>query len=114
MGNSLKTHKFEEIKEQLEKATDWVIGLELEYKTTRIGKYKKDIELVVASLKENRIDKLTTDEAFPQVMNSLYEIDEFIQIYKTLHSVNNLNFLKPKLKYVLGGPPSLSSENEGT
>lgn len=111
MKYSFKTHTFEDKKKLLDIAVKWLEALNIQYSSSRIGQYKRDIDFIIKKINEDKISELTTTQKFPQLINSLYETDEIILIYKGLSKLEDTNSIKDKVKTIAKGPTDILDES---
>lgn len=111
MKYSFKTHPFEEKKKLLDIAVRWFESLNVQYSSSRIGQYKRDIDFMIKKIAGDKISELTTTDKFPQIINSLYETDEIILIYKGLSKLQITNDIKNNLSTIAKGPADILNES---
>ncbi|MGH8003570.1 MAG: hypothetical protein ACRECJ_02450 [Limisphaerales bacterium] len=85
--DNFKVLTFKQKAEEFEKAAHWLSELGLPYKPTRIGKYKKDILALVEAYNNNTIDNLIKKREYPNLINSLIEVDQLTFIYRGLGKI---------------------------
>lgn len=82
MNGPLQTISYESIDEDLKAALSWLDNLGIDYNKTRIRTYEKDIESLINIYNTKNIEAARRE--FPKICNSLYEVSEFIVLYKGL------------------------------
>lgn len=107
-GNSTIITPFNEVNDAVQKVVGWLNDIGIDVTRTRIGKYRKDITLLIKLLKEDNRDEL--NRRYPTMANSLYEANELISIYRGLKKIKSEN-LVAKLKDLLKGPEWFVDEN---
>lgn len=104
----MKITPFNEVNEAVQKAVDWLSNIGIDVTRTRMGEYRKNITLLVDLLKKDNRDDL--NRLYPTMVNSLYEANEWINIYRGLEKVKSEN-LVAKLEELLKGPEWFIDEN---
>lgn len=114
MDFAFQTESFVEKLRRLEAATKWFTELKLEYNVSRIGQYKRDINSLIDTLNQGKIEEISDTESSKRITNSLYEADELILIYERLFSIDNIDFIKSKLSHLLKGPANIENESKNS
>lgn len=104
----MKISPFNEVNEAVQKAADWLSNIGIDITETRMGEYRKNITLLVDLLKKDNRDDL--NRLYPTMVNSLYEANEWINIYRGLEKVKSES-LVAKLEELLKGPEWFIDEN---
>jgi len=82
MAGSFQSTPYEDFSGNLNKATEWVQSLGLQYEKTRIGEYKRAIDRLLEIYKSE--DNETIQKEFVSIVNAVYEANELIAIYLSL------------------------------
>jgi len=97
----MKITPFNELNEAVQQASDWLSSIGIDVAGTRMSEYRKNITLLVDLLGRGNRDDL--NRLYPTMVNSLYEANEWINIYRGLETVKNENLIA-KLEELLKGP----------
>lgn len=101
---------FKQKAEEYEKAVNWLSELGLLYEPTRIGRYKKDIFALEEAYNKNTIDDLIKKRKYPDLINSLTEVDQLTFIYRGLGKIKDPSLIE-KLRRFIKGPEHSSAEH---
>jgi len=97
----MKITPFTEVNKDVEKAAEWLSDMGLDFLITRIGEYRKNINLLVDLHEKGNYEEM--NRLYPTLVNSLYEANEWIKIYRGLAFLKNQSLVK-KLHDFLKGP----------
>lgn len=101
---------FDQLELDLQNAIEFLKKFEMEINTTRIHKYKKDLEEFINVYRSEDFDKLKDPKFQQRMADSLIESSEWIRIAKGLRDIDDSS-LKSKLKRFIKGPQITVNEN---
>jgi len=106
----IATQNYEKIYQDYSDALEWMNQLEVNLGSGRTSNYLKMIRFWKDNYKTESTDNVK--KQFPDFVSSMFEIHDFIDIYKSFNNVQNqqLNEIVKKLKKGVKGPIHLSDE----
>jgi len=94
---------FEDLSDDVQRACAWLSSIGCTVSPTRIGTYQRDIRALADDYKSDKAMQLTEPKRFEQLLFSIYEVTEFVSIFRGLESHKH-DSLIPKLKEMASGP----------
>lgn len=105
----VKSHK--QISDELREAVNWFKSYGFNCDVTRIGKYQKDVDALVEMAGAGRLQSLIDKRNDHNLVNSLGEATDIINIYQGLKAFNDESIIQ-RLRKIIKGPFSHFEENE--
>lgn len=96
---------------ELKDATRWLKELGLYYDVTRIGQYERDIATLAEHFENGTLQTLLDKRKYFDLVNSLNEATEIINIHNGLCNIRDPNLLE-RLKRFIHGPFAVVEERE--
>jgi hypothetical protein len=96
---------------KFEEAAAWMTSLGIDVPRCRVGKYIRDLKLLVKAVREGNFSEIASHQM--AIDTALYEAEEFVQIHRGLSSGVVDGALRSKLKIAAGGPASYVDEKLG-
>lgn len=107
------TNSFDEISSQLNRTVDWLSKMGIPVSLLRISKYKKDLEYLAEHYKNGTLNSVEKNQELPDLMNSIYESNELINLRSGLKKYKSANLIA-RLKRSIEGPFNPVQEIPGT
>jgi len=111
MNKKISYTAYSDIKSEYFKALAWLEGYKITYTRGRLESYKQSLNEMIDLLQQK--EQPGVNKRFPELINTIHEIDAIVKIYKSLIDIEipNDSVLKEKLKRAIGGPVDLVDEN---
>lgn len=111
MNKKISYTAYSDIKNRYLKALAWLEGYKITYTRGRLESYKQSLNEMIDLLQQK--EQPGVNKRFPELINTIYEIDAIVKIYNSLINIEipNDSVLKEKLRRAIGGPVDLVDEN---
>jgi ribosomal silencing factor RsfS len=108
----IDTNSYSNIKEEYLQALKWIQSLGVNFSSGRTGHYEKVIDRWSTVYKT--ASEQEAKDIFPDFVSSMFEITDFIDVYKALHSVSEaeLDQIAKKLQKGINGPINSAEESD--
>ncbi|KPL00628.1 MAG: hypothetical protein AMJ90_07940 [candidate division Zixibacteria bacterium SM23_73_2] len=103
MPHTISKQSYSDLRNGLTKTKQWLIGLNIPFDKSRFGQYEKNVELLDEHYKKGEVKELLRRTDFEDIVVSLNESTELVEIYEQLKYLNP-ELLRKKLKLIIGGP----------
>lgn len=102
-SHKFRSISFEDLSDDVQRACAWLSSIGCPVSPTRIGTYQRDIRALADDYKSDKAMQLTEPKRFEQLLFSIYEVTEFVAIFRGLESHKHESLI-PKLKEMASGP----------